>query len=102
MWLRLLVPFTLVWAVLALSVEGTPLRRYRGGAARESLALAFAFVSYFIVWLVLDRLIEVTTRSVAAGLIAASLLSLLAVPALVYLGYRIFRVAPQGGGRGSH
>jgi len=92
MWLRLLVPLTLMWPALALAAEGTSLNRYRSTPARELLALAFCILTYFIVWLLADRVIESMTGMVAVGIIAATLLSLAAIPFLLFLGFKIFGV----------
>jgi hypothetical protein len=100
MWLRLLVPLTLLWPILALAAEGTPLRRYKATPARELLALLFAIVVYFVLWVVLDRLIEGVTGIVAAGIVAATALSLLSVPLLLFMGYKIFGVRPGAPGTG--
>jgi len=97
MWLRLLVPLTLMWPILALTAEGTPLNRYRATPARELLALAFCILIYFLVWIVLDRLIESATGSVAAGVIVATALSLAAIPILLFLGFKIFGVSAGAG-----
>jgi len=94
MGLRLLVPLVLLWPVLALAAEGTPLRRYRATPMREMLALFLCIVAYFVLWIVADRLIEGATGAVAAGIIAATVLSLLAVPLLLFVGYKIFGVKP--------
>lgn len=94
MWLRLLVPLTLLWPVLALAAEGTSLNRYRATPARELLALAFCIVSYFVVWVLLDRVLESVIGIVAAGVIVATLVSLGAIPLLLLLGFKIFGVQP--------
>jgi hypothetical protein len=98
MWLRLLVPLTLLWPILALAAEGTSLRRYKATPARELLALLFAIVVYFVLWVILDRLIEGMTGIVAAGIVAATALSLLSVPLLLFVGYKIFGVKPGAAG----
>jgi hypothetical protein len=94
MWLRFLVPLTLMWPVLALAAEGTSLNRYRATPARELLALAFCISTYFVVWFLLDRVIESVTGIVAVGIIVATLLSLAAIPFLLFLGFKIFGVRP--------
>jgi hypothetical protein len=94
---RLLIPFVLVWPVLALAAEASPLRRYRGTPARELLAMAFCFVAYFIVWIALHQLGRALTGSEAAAIVASTILSLLAVTPLLALGYRIFGVKPGEG-----
>lgn len=98
MWLRLLVPLTLMWPVLALAAEGTSLNRYRATPARELLALAFCILSYFVVWVILDRVIESVTGNVAVGVIVATVLSLAAIPLLLFLGFKIFGVSPGAAG----
>ncbi len=98
MGLRLLIPFVLIWPVLALAAEATYLRRYRGTPTRELLAMSFCLVAYFIGWFILHRLGRAMSGSEAAGIIAATLLSLLAVTPLLALGYKIFGVKPQGTG----
>lgn len=95
MWLRLLIPLTLIWPVLALAAEASPLRRYRGTPARELAAMAFCFVAYFIVWIALHQLGRGLSGSEAAALVASSVLSLLAVTPLLALGYKIFGVKPD-------
>ena len=102
MWLRLLVPLTLLWPVLALSVEASPLRVYRGTAKSELAALILCIVVYFVLWIIVDRLIEAASGSVAAGLIVSSAVSLLAVPVVLFLGYKIFGVKPDRDGGGAH
>jgi hypothetical protein len=92
MWLRLLVPLVLLWPVLALAAEGTSLRRYHATPAREVLALLFCIVTYFTVWVGLDRLIEGATGIATAGIVASTVLALLAVPLLLFVGYKIFGV----------
>jgi hypothetical protein len=96
MWLRLLVPLTLMWPVLALAAEGTSLNRYRATPARELLALGFCILTYFVMWALVDRVIEAVTGTVAAGIIVATLLSLVAIPFLLLLGFKIFGVSPSG------
>lgn len=95
MWLRLLVPLTLLWPVLALSVEASPLRRYRGTAKSELAALILCIVVYFVLWVVLDRLIEAVSGSIAAGVIASSAVSLLAVPVVLFAAYKLVGVKPD-------
>lgn len=92
--LRLLVPFVLIWPVLALAAEASPLRRYRGTPARELLAMGFCFITYFIVWIALHQLGRGLSGSEAAAIVAATVLSLLAVTPLLALGYKIFGVKP--------
>ncbi len=94
MFLRILIPLTLLWPILALAVEGTPLRRYRATAARELSALVFCTVVFFALWIGVDRALEAATGSVAAGIVAATGLSLLAVPLILLLGYKLFGVKP--------
>lgn len=91
MWLRLLVPLTLMWPVLALAAEGTSLNRYRSTPGRELLALVFCILTYFIVWLLVDRVFE-SMIGIVAGIIAATLLSLAALPFLLFVGFKIFGV----------
>jgi hypothetical protein len=92
MWLRLLVPLTLLWPVLALAAEGTALRRFRATPAKEMMAMLFCIVGYFALWIVLDWLVEALTGAAAAGIITATILSLGSLPLLLYLGFRIFGV----------
>lgn len=101
MWLRLLVPLTLLWPILALTVEGTALNRYRATPGRELLALAFCILAYFAAWVLLDRVMEPLIGSVAAGLIVATVLSLAAVPGFLFLGFKIFGVT-SGGAKNQH
>jgi hypothetical protein len=97
MWLRLLVPLTLIWPILALAAEGTSLRYYKGTAARELLALTFSIIAYGLLWFALHRVGLSLTGSEAAAIAAASLLSLLAVPVLLFLGYKVFGVKAEAG-----
>ncbi|UCC71243.1 MAG: hypothetical protein JSV86_12715 [Gemmatimonadota bacterium] len=92
--LRLLIPFVLVWPVLALAAEASPLARYRGTPAKELLAMAFCFVGYFIVWLVLYQIGKALKGSEAATIVGSTILSLLTVTPLLALGYKIFGVKP--------
>ncbi|KPK64199.1 MAG: hypothetical protein AMS21_06355 [Gemmatimonas sp. SG8_38_2] len=94
MGLRLLVPLVLLWPVLALAAEGTALRRYRGTPVKEMLALVLCIVAYFAVWIAADRLIEGATGTVAVGIVLATVLSLLAVPLLLFAAYKVFGVKP--------
>lgn len=94
MFLRILIPLTLLWPVLALAAEGTPLRRYRSTPARELGALLFCIVVFFAIWIGADRALEAALGSVAAGLVVATGLSLLAVPLVLLLGYKLFGVKP--------
>lgn len=89
---RLLIPFVLVWPVLALAAEASPLRRYRGTPAKELLATAFCFVAYFILWIVLHEVGRSLSGSEAGAIIASTIISLLAVTPLLALGYKIFSV----------
>ncbi|KPK80140.1 MAG: hypothetical protein AMS25_10100 [Gemmatimonas sp. SM23_52] len=99
MWLRLLIPLTLIWPVLALAAEATRLRRYRATPLRELLGLCCALLSYFGLWIGLCELIEAVTGSVAAGVIASTILSLLAMTPLLWLGYKT-RAGCGGAGGG--
>jgi hypothetical protein len=99
MWLRLLVPLTLIWPILSLAAEGTRLRYYRGTPARELLALTFSIVAYGLLWFALHRVGANLTGSEAAAIVAASILSLLAVPLLLFIGYKAFGVKRQAAGR---
>lgn len=101
MWLRLLIPFTLIWPVLALAAEGTALSRYRATWAREMLALLFAIAAYLGVWVALYELAEAVIDSALAGIVVATLLSLIAVPLVLLLGYRIFGLKPVGTAAGT-
>ena len=101
MWLRLLVPLTLMWPVLALAAEGTSLNRYRATPARELLALAFCILTYFVVWVMLDLVVESVGGNVVISIIVATLLSLVAIPFLLFLGFKIFGVRPGETG-GAH
>lgn len=94
MFLRILIPLTLLWPVLALAAEGTPLRRYRSTPARELSALVLCIVVFFAIWIGADRAVEAAAGSVAAGLVAATGLSLLALPLVLLLGYKLFGVKP--------
>lgn len=92
MWLRLLVPFTLVWAVLAVTAEGTALRHYRATWARELLALLVCIVAYLALWVVLSMIVEAISGSVLAGIVAASVLSLICVPVLLFVSFKLLGV----------
>jgi hypothetical protein len=86
-----------MWPILALAAEGTALNRYRGTAARELLAVGFCCAAYLLLWVALDRILEAAT-GVLAGIVAATVLSLAAIPLLLYLGFRIFGVKPGSSG----
>jgi hypothetical protein len=92
--LRLLIPLVLIWPVLALAAEASPLRRYRGTPARELGAMVFCFVVYFIVWILLHQIGSALTGSEIAAIVASTILSLLAVTPLLALGYKVFGVKP--------
>jgi hypothetical protein len=92
--LKYLIPFVLIWPVLALAAEASPLRRYRGTPARELLAMGFCFVAYFIVWIALHQVGRGLTGSEAVAIVSSTVLSLLAVTPLLALGYKIFGVKP--------
>ncbi len=92
--LRILIPLTLLWPVLALAAEGTALRRYRASPARELGALAFCIVIFFALWIGADRALEGAMGS-AAGLGVATGISLLAVPLILLLGYKLCGVKPD-------
>lgn len=94
MWLRLLIPFTLLWAVLALTVEGTSLRNYRATWQREISALLVCIAAFLLLWVALSALVEAITGSPGAGLVAASLISLIAVPPLLFLSFKLLGVKP--------
>jgi hypothetical protein len=96
--LRLLIPFVLVWPILALAAEASPLRRYRGTPARELAALGFCFFAYFILWFAFHLLGRAITGSAAAAIVAATVLALAAVTPLLALGYKIFGVRPGESG----
>jgi hypothetical protein len=58
--------------------------------------MGLCFVAYFIVWIALDQVGRGLSGSEAASIVAATLLSLLAVTPLLALGYKIFGVKPGG------
>ncbi len=93
--LRILIPLTLLWPILALAAQGTPLRRYWATPARELSALVFCTVVFFALWIGADRALEAALGSAAAGIVASTALSLLAVPLLLLLGYKLFGVKPD-------
>ncbi|MGD2215243.1 MAG: hypothetical protein PVJ64_00750 [Gemmatimonadales bacterium] len=95
--LRLLIPLVLIWPVLALAAEASPLRHYRATPARELSAMAFCIVTYFILWIALHQLGRGLTGSEAAAIVVATVLSLLAVTPLLAVGYKIFRVRRGAG-----
>jgi hypothetical protein len=80
-----------MWPILALAAEGTALNRYRGTAARELLAVGFCCVAYLLLWIALDRILE-AVAGVLAGIVASTVISLAAIPLLLYLGFKIFGV----------
>lgn len=103
MFLRLLVPITLLFPVLALVVEASSLRDYRGTPGRELAALLISIVVYFAAWFGLDALVRSLTGSSAAALVAASLLALFALQPGLFLGFKLFGVRKASGSTaGSH
>ncbi|HSG81381.1 MAG TPA: hypothetical protein VLC48_03950 [Gemmatimonadota bacterium] len=92
--LRLLIPLTLIWPVLALAVEASPLRRYHGTPTREMGSLLACIIVYFTLWIGIDQVLEVATESVAVGVVAATIVSLLAVMPILWAAYKIFGVKP--------
>ncbi|UCF18927.1 MAG: hypothetical protein JSU87_13490 [Gemmatimonadota bacterium] len=95
MWLRLLVPFTLIWPVLALAAEGTRLRRYQATPLKELSSLLLCIVGFFGLWLGLHQLGQAVTGSDVAAIVAATILSLVCVPILLFLSYRLLGVKPR-------
>ncbi len=95
MFLRLLVPLTLLFPVLSVFVQGTSLKRYHGTWARESLALVFCIIVYFIVWYAVLTLVEAVTGSGAAALVVSSLAALLSLYPGLWLGFKLFGVGPS-------
>ena len=94
MWLLLLIPFTVFWPVVALVAEGTALNRYRATWGREVMALLFCLIAYFVVWFVLYQLVSGISGSNLAGVVAATILSMISVIPLLFFGYKVFGVKP--------
>jgi hypothetical protein len=90
----LLIPLTLIWPVLALAVEASPLRHYHGTPLREMGSLVTCIILYFALWLGIERLLATATGSVAVGILAATIVSLLAVLPILWAAYRLFGVKP--------
>lgn len=102
MFLQLLVPVVLLFPVLALVVESSSLRSYRGTWVTELLALLLAIVIYFGVWLGLHAAIRGATGSTAIALVASSLLSLFTLYPGLRVGFAIFRVRAMESEAGAH
>ncbi len=95
MWLLLLIPFTVFCPVVAVVAEGTALSRYRATWGREVMALLFCLIAYFVVWFLLYELVGGISGSDLAGVVAATILSMIAVIPLLFLGYKVFGVRPS-------
>lgn len=96
MFLRVLIPVVLLFPVLALVVEATSLRRFRGTPGRELLALLVSVVIYFVAWFTLRSIVESISGSGGIALVLASLLSLFTLYPGLWLGFRLFGVRPGG------
>ena len=97
MFLRILLPISLLLPTLALVVEATSLRHYRGSAWREIVALLLCITVYFVVWFALYSLIGTITGSDPAALVLASLLSLLSLQPTLFLAFKLTGVRRGGG-----
>lgn len=95
MFLRLLVPLSLLFVVLPIVAEGTPLRRYRATPARELLALVACVAFYFLLWFALAAVVRAITGSLAFFIVIPTLLALISLPACLWLGFKIFGVKPS-------
>lgn len=95
MFLRLLVPLSLLFVVLPIVAEGTPLRRYRATPVREVLALLACVLFYFVLWFALAALVRAITGSAFLSIVIPTLLALIALPACLWLGFKAFGVKPS-------
>ena len=98
MFLRLLIPISLLLPTLALVVDSSSLRHYRGSAWRETTALLLCIAIYFVAWFALYSLIGTITGSDPAALVAASLLSLLTLQPALFLAFKLLGVRRGGSG----
>ena len=95
--LRFLLPLVLLFLMLPVVAHWPVFARYGGTWKKEVPAILLCTVAYFALWAVLDVAVRAVTGSAAAGLVAASLLAVLALPGTLWLGYKALRV-PRGEG----
>ncbi|MBI4540902.1 MAG: hypothetical protein HY704_15470 [Gemmatimonadetes bacterium] len=86
-----LVPLCLFATLGALYLGGAPIRIEGGGGPRELVGLVLSLALYLALWAVLRAMLR-GPAGVAAALVAASVLSVIALPAVYRIGFRIVRV----------
>lgn len=86
--LESLIPICTFWPVTAIYLGGMKVEVVGGGGPRQVLGLLLSFVGYLIAWRVLSALLG-GIGPVVGALVLPTALALLALPAAVWVGYRL-------------
>jgi len=89
-WLVWVLPIGLFWPVAAIYLGG--MRELQGGGpVRQLIGLLVSLVAFLLLWWVLGRLLS-PVGPVLGRVVIPTLLSVIALPALVMVGYRLVGV----------
>jgi hypothetical protein len=86
-WLVWVLPIGLFWPVASIYLGGM-LELQGGGPARQLIGLLVSLVAFLLLWWVLGRLLA-PVGPVLGKVVLATLLSVIAMPVLIYVGYRV-------------
>ncbi len=96
-----LVPICVFWILEAMYLGGWPLDVQGGSPVRQVIGLVDSFVFFLLVWWVLGLILG-SFAGLFGRVVLATGLSVLALPLITWLGFRIMGVRIQWGASGGH
>lgn len=88
--LEWLVPISLFWALASLYIGGWPVTVEGGSGFRQVIGLVASFVLFLVVWAVLRAVIG--GAGIVTGVVVPTAIVCLALPAIIWVGFRIMGV----------
>jgi hypothetical protein len=89
--LEWLIPLSIFWLMAMVYLGGLPVRIEGGSGPREVAGLLLTMVVFLATWGVLRFMVEPVAGAIA-GILVATLASVLLLPALVWVGFRALGV----------
>lgn len=91
-----LIAISLFWLLTSLYLGGLDVEIEGGGGVRQTIGLVDSFVLFLLVWWLLRQALS-GLGPVVGGVLLPSALSVLALPLLIRVGFRLMGVKVRGG-----
>ena len=96
-----LLPAMLFWNLIALYLGGWPVDLRGGNGPRQILGLLFSFVLWVFLWELLHR-VFVGFGPVLGGIVITSFIAVALMPAVTWIGFKIWGVSVVRQSAGAH